>query len=302
MARFNILGILGDEKDATYKSYHAAWRTFNKAKGEPFFALYNGFKEKHLAKLDAGPLRLYLYFGFHANNRTGASWHSISKIAEFFGTQTRTIDNWISVLVKEGLIYRERTDKRSHTTYLIPYSDTLIKQRPRKRYEEDSQEMFEDLLSVIQSRDDVYGQITKVYHLFQWGIKKKLKKPSMDSNIQWIFILTKREDVLIGHAYPLKHSSHLGVSLLTIDEVATFQSPFQYNHHPVTGIALNHITRISDSSNYDDILYLIRDLALADEEILEQHPALEYGEISAVLQEELEEEKITEDEDTIKEE
>lgn len=121
-----------DDEQVALKSYYASWRSFNKDTEEPFFALYEGFKNQHLATLESGPLRLFLYFGFHSKNQTGDSWHSISTIAEFFNTQTRTVDNWIKTLVDKGLIYRVRKGHRSHTTYIIPYSDTLIQAKPKE--------------------------------------------------------------------------------------------------------------------------------------------------------------------------
>lgn len=302
MARFNLLRLaLEQEGDVLQKNYYASWRDFNRDAKVPFFALYEGFKDKHLADLEPGPLRLYLYFGFAANNTYGHSWHSISTIANFFGTQTRTIDNWISKLVQAELIYRERTDQRSSTTYLIPYSDTLMKQRPRKRHEEDNQELVNDLLSVINSRAEVYGEIVKVYHLFQWATKGKQRQPIKESNIQWILILSKRDnDVLIGHYYPLKKSNHLGVNSLDVD-LGIFDSPFTYNGQAVTGVALNHRTRISDTNNRGDVLELIRDLAIAETEHLEQHLILQYGDISTLFEEDAEEESAegeAEDEET----
>lgn len=91
--------------------------------------------DKELLKdLDEGALRLYLYFGFVADNDFGHSWHSIETISEYFGKQTRTIDHWIKKLVDAGLIYRAKDKKKSYTRFLIPYTDTIIEQKPNKKH------------------------------------------------------------------------------------------------------------------------------------------------------------------------
>ncbi|WP_186315430.1 helix-turn-helix domain-containing protein, partial [Bacillus subtilis] len=138
----------------------------------PFLSLFNKFKDEHLATLEPGPLRLYLYFAFHANNKSGYSWHSIQTMAKFFKTQTRTIDNWIKVLVDKNLIYRERTDKLSNTTFLVPYSNTVLRHAYVNKKEYNDQELLDDLISLIKRRRNVYGEIVKVYHIFQWVMKK----------------------------------------------------------------------------------------------------------------------------------
>ncbi|MDP9729509.1 helix-turn-helix domain-containing protein [Alicyclobacillus sp. TC] len=116
--------------------------------------------------LDSRPLRLYLYFGFAANNKLGHSWPSIETIAKYFGKQTRTIDYWIQQLVEAGLVYRERDTQKSSTTYLVPYGDTFMRQRLSRVFEEDNQDIFDNLIDVIEQRRAVYGSIVGVFHLF----------------------------------------------------------------------------------------------------------------------------------------
>jgi hypothetical protein len=287
MARINILGtyIDGDDELSGFRNLHAAWRDTNKNAGVPFYALYEGFKLKELlTDLDAGALRLYLYFGYAANNTYGDSWYSIETIAKYFGKQTRTIDHWIKELVDRELIYRARDDKKSTTTFLIPYSDTLIKIKPAKKHDEDNQGLFDDLVASIRRQEKVYGKIVSIYHLYHWGIGKNSKPVSLGA-ANFIFIITHRpkNDVLIGHIYQLKKSTNYGISEIDVKESATFDSPFIYGDKFVTGIAVRHTYRLKSRENYDTWINLMRDLVRSDEEILSQWPRLEYGLIDDVL-------------------
>jgi len=278
--------------DDVVKSYYSSWRTVNSDTNSPFVALYSSFKDKHLATLDAGPLKLYLYFSFHANNTNGHSWHSIQRIASFFDTQTRTIDNWIKVLVDKELIYRERTDKLSNTTFLIPYSNTILFQRPTKKYESDSQELLDDLISLIKSREFLYGEIIDVYHLFQWNPKKDT---TVKENTQFLVILTKRKNgIIIGHFYELKKMTEYGVSDLEIDDLAYFSSSFQFKGANVKGIALNHLTPVKYKKNTKVLLDLCEQIVQAQGEDFELLPQaeIEYGPIATVLEETIETEKV----------
>nr|WP_313507917.1 helix-turn-helix domain-containing protein [Brevibacillus laterosporus] len=294
MARINVFGYLqGDDELTTRRNYHTAWRDTNSLTKLPFFALFKGFKEKNfLANLDPGALRLYLYFGFVANNHHGDSWHSVETIAEYFGKQTRTIDTWISELVKSGLIYRTRDNKKSNTTFLIPYTDTLVIQKPEKKHDLDNQDMLNDLLTVVRNQEQVYGRIIKVYHIFHWGSNSKFKKPSTTAKSgNFIFIITKREnDVLVGHFCRLKKSDDYGISKINIQELAVFNSPFKYDEKQVPGIAVEHIYKLTKKESYGTWLNLLRDLAQIDETILEQHPEVEYGLIEDVYEPEDDEE------------
>lgn len=101
-----------DDKDLSLKEYYQNWRTHNRSSKSPFITIYKDFKDKELLKdLDGGSLKLYLFFTFAASNDFGHSWHSIQSIADYFGTQTRTIDNWLKPLVEKDLIYREQKGK-----------------------------------------------------------------------------------------------------------------------------------------------------------------------------------------------
>lgn len=283
--RFKLSSVVSesDKYDQALKDYYKNWRVFNQKSGSPFIAIDTSFQKKYLKELEPGPLKLYLYFCFAANNEFGHSWHGIQRIAEYFDAQTRTIDNWIRVLVDKDLIYRAQKGQKSHTTYLLPFGDTVIMHPTPKKREEDNQNLLEDLLIKINELSFIYGEIIKVFHLFQWSNLKE--KPGEEhGNQQYLLIITKRNnDVLIGHLHVLRKSTHLGVNLLEIEEPAIFTSPFIYKDHNVIGIALPSIPRLSSKSAMQDLLNLIREVTDLEGWIIEDRQKIMYGDKAEML-------------------
>lgn len=240
----------------------------------PFVALYKTFRDEHLATLEAGPLRLYLYFSFYANNQYGHSWHSVETIADFFNTQTRTIDNWIKQLVDKKLIYREKKGKKSHTTYLIPYNNSIIPHTLSSRYS-DIQKNIDNLFSKIENHNFLYGEIIKVYQIFQW--KTKETKGNKEDSFQIILIITKRDGIITGHLCNITQHINLTINTLEIDEIATFKSLLKYKDENITGIALKQSIQIQPQKNVSYLIELCEQLAIVDDNDLNQHPFIEYG-------------------------
>lgn len=263
------------EKNELIKNYYSSWRTANKTSNASFTLLYSSFKERHLSTLEAGPLRLYLYFSFSADNTTGHSWHSIQKIANFFNTQTRTIDNWIKVLVDADLIHRERVDKVTNTTFIIPYGDTWMNLAPSnsKIFKEDNQKLVNNLVEVVSKRKEVYGEIIRVYHLFQWKVTKKETLPK-----HFLLIITQRKNgVCISHTYEFGRMSEYSISELEIENIATFSSKFQYNNKPIQGIAIDNDSPIQLNNKSKDVSDIFDELKEADENDLKDHPEVDFG-------------------------
>lgn len=275
------LGLLGpisaaDEKDLMFKQYHQAWRKTNTDSNASFIPIFTSFKDKHLASLDPGPLRLYLFFAFAAKNQYGHSWHSIQSIADFFGTQTRTVDNWIKVLVDKNLIYREQKGKKSHTTYLIPYSNILLRHHVGV---EDNQQVLDILINKIKEREFLYGPIVNVLHFFQWSADKK-DRPTKNRNIQWLVVITKREDeVITGHYTLIKDSDDNGIDEPIIEDLATFISPFEHDGQSIQGVAITHSVKLTDS-NTDEIMSLLTRIVKEELWDWKEYPSVSYGEIS----------------------
>lgn len=257
------------------KDYYSSWRTSNKSTNAPFAAIYSSFKDAHLATLEPGALRLYLYFSFSADNNTGQSWHSIQKIAHFFNAQTRTIDNWIRSLVDADLIYRERVDKHSHTTFIIPYGDTWMDFGPSnsKVFKEDNQKLVNDLIEVISKRAKVYGQIIKVYHLFQWKEAKEGYVPK-----HYLLIITQRDNgVSIMHTYEFGRMLDYSISEFEIENIATFSSEFVYNGRPIQGIAIDNEIPIQLTRKTKEVIQIFDELKEAEDTDLNAHPEVDFG-------------------------
>ncbi|HDR7845093.1 TPA: hypothetical protein QCY25_005656 [Bacillus toyonensis] len=277
-----------DETEINIKSYYNNWRTVNGHMNLPFVALYKTFRDEHLATLEPGPLRLYLYFSFYANNQYGHSWHSVETIADFFDTQTRTIDNWIKILVDKKLIYREQKGKKSHTTYLIPYNNSIIPHTLNRRYP-DVQKNINNLFSKIEEHKFLYGEITKVYQIFQW--KTKETKGNKDDSFQIILIITERDGIITGHLCNITKHVELTINTLEIDEAAIFKSPFKYKDGNITGIALKQSVQIQPRKNVSYLIELCEQLAIVNDEDLNQHPVIQYELEKEIIIEENKEEK-----------
>lgn len=149
--------------DHWYCERYSQWKK-NMSKNQTstsFFMLYKNF-EKHLKDISSGALKLYLYYGFYAKNETGVLWHSIETVCNYFQVSEKTVNNWNRELIERGLIYRVNKDnKRNKTTYLLPLSLTL--------YEE--QEIDMNYLNNDKFKE-VFGDITAIFHLFQWRQNK----------------------------------------------------------------------------------------------------------------------------------
>lgn len=271
------------DKDKTIKSYYSSWREFNKGNSESketFAMLYTSFfKDKYLAKLDGGAVKLYLFFCFNANNANGDSWYSIPKIAEYFDVQTRTVDKWIKTLVDQQLIYREQTTKKSFTTYLLPYSTTLMKAMTKGTYPDDSQEIVNDISGSLEKQRDIFGEIIGVYHIFQWKSSKKRLKTS-NKSVQWIMFITKRNNgILTGHYYELKSPENNIVSIRNIEEPYFFESIYEYGQEKVLGIALDNEIDIQ-SNTFEAKKELIEQLAEIDRSVIDTNQFIEYRPIA----------------------
>jgi len=269
-------------KDFVIKDFYSGWRDFNQKSKQPFIMLFSSFKD-HLKDLDGGALKLYLFFSFAAKNDDGHSFHSITSIADYFGVQTRTIDKWVKTLSEKGLIYREKNDYRSSTTYLLPYSTSLIKARLGKHvYSADNQQLLDDLINVLQSNSEIFGDVIGVFHLFQWNTDEENERESS----QCLLIITKRANgVLTGHYFPLHHSEHLSIDKEGVngDTIHFFESPFNYQGELVLGIALHDGDELEKTTNkkaLQDLKGLIENLGDEDfdESMVNNDLFVSYGE------------------------
>lgn len=277
---FNILQTNPYENtDEILKDYYFHWREFNKGNSdtkEKFTILFSSFKENYLADIEGGPLKLYLFFCFSASNQDGDSWYSVEKIASVLKVGPRTINKWIKVLVDKQLIYRDQANHKSLTTYLLPYSTTLMPANTKGSYTEDTQIIVEEISDSLKSQEKVFGELTGIFHLFQWTSSKRKKARNNNKNVQWLLFITKRPNgILTGHYYELKNSNNTIVSVREIDDSYFFHSPFKFQSTPVLGIALNNEIDITDNP-FEPLKQLVEQLATIDISSIDPKQFIDY--------------------------
>lgn len=176
-------------------------------------------------------------------------------------------------------------NKKSHTTFLIPYTDTILNIYVTKKYEANDNRLLKELVQSIENLRSVYGNIVNVYHIFHWQRDSQTKKPTKEMNpTNFLLIITKRQDgVLVGHRHHLSKSGMYGISELNIDDVAVFNSPFSYQDKSVLGVAVRHTFRLNQSGSMGTLMQLMKDLAGAEQQMLQQHKEVNYGLISEVF-------------------
>jgi len=275
---------------AELKNHYRDWRTFNRHTNAPFFPLDNHFKDRYLKNLEGGPLKLYLYFAFHANNQEGYSWHSVSTIAEFFGTKTRTVDNWIKSLVDAGLIYRQRDGKKSATTFLLPLSNSVRRVYKTDKHKIENQEMVDYFIDHFENLRSVYGELVNILHIFQW---KKVQDEDFDGRSrQAIAFLTKRENVYTHHLLALNEKRVDCIDEITVEDTKHFISNFKWNDSPILGIAYPSAASISAYKHAKNVLEASIEISQTSiQQITEITEEVRYGEFKDELIQQIHSEK-----------
>lgn len=129
------------EKTKVLREEYRNWREHQHDFRQGFFPIFNDFLT-FLPNLSGGACLLYLYFGLHAKNKTGESFHDVKRIAQFFGKTPRTIREWIAELEEKRLIERMQVKFNGVTyTYLLPYgedAEPYLKRIEQKKTEIDA--------------------------------------------------------------------------------------------------------------------------------------------------------------------
>ncbi|WP_288222528.1 helix-turn-helix domain-containing protein [uncultured Clostridium sp.] len=229
-----------NDEDALLCDQYYQWKNNmdKKQVGAKFFILFKDF-DKHLRDISSGALKLYLYYGFHAKNETGVSWHSVETIREYFNVSEKSINNWNNELIERGLIKRLSKGKSlNKTTYLLPFSMNYIKVK--------NIEMFNS-----PDFNSVYGNMFKAFHLFQWR-QNDGESNSFETPYHTCVIVYEKE-VLNGNNHYTAFEFDLNdlfkdtcVSELNIsDDIYTFTSTINSQSIglnisiPITGVAIN---------------------------------------------------------------
>jgi predicted Rossmann fold nucleotide-binding protein DprA/Smf involved in DNA uptake len=111
-----------DEQMKVYRRQYEEWRNQKREESAGFFPVFSDFKPL-LDQLTGNALKLYLFLGFHADNKTGETTVGLETIAHHFGSKMRTVQDWMHELTKVGLVARVQTGYRYKAhTFLLPYS------------------------------------------------------------------------------------------------------------------------------------------------------------------------------------
>lgn len=244
--------------DYYYKKQYENWQSNKKLYKEPFFILYKDF-DVHLKEISSGALKLFLYYGFHAKNKTGESWPSIETISKYFDVSTRTVNLWNKELEDRGIVSRAKTKAKSKTTYILPFSINFF----YKKEEEISKFIKDEIFN--ENYIEVYGEVSKVFHMFQ------LRKSSDDSYTtpyHELFILLKKTFSLGKYThYTAIHFKIDNYDNLVIDkenfrdDILVFDSPYKIEglEVAVEGIAINTSYNIKKKTFLNDFLSQLMD-------------------------------------------
>lgn len=91
------------------------------------FAKLDSHFGNYLPYLKDGAVKLYLYYAFAANNKSGESWHSLATISRNLNATDRSISSWNNELEDMGLIFRTNSGKKSKATYILPLTSFAAK-------------------------------------------------------------------------------------------------------------------------------------------------------------------------------
>lgn len=114
-------------KSNIYKAKYKEWKELS-LDNMGYFPIFQMFKEDFiLREISGNALKLYVYLGLHAGNKTGESWVTIDTMAKYFEKSPRTISNWLEELVELKLVTRQQLkfNDVSHT-FFLPYGNEKL--------------------------------------------------------------------------------------------------------------------------------------------------------------------------------
>lgn len=116
-----------DREMDEYRKRHELWRAQMKAENTGFFPVFSADFKPYLDRLSGNALKLYLFLGFHIDNKTGECTVSLEHIAHHFGAKMRTVQGWMQELTDAKLVARVQTGYRNKSrTFFLPYGTITI--------------------------------------------------------------------------------------------------------------------------------------------------------------------------------
>jgi hypothetical protein len=111
-----------EQRIEKYKYEHSTWRFNMRENKIGFFPIFSDDFKNILNDLSGNSLKLYLYLGFHADNKTGETTIRTETIANYFGAKPRTVKTWMKELTDRKLIERVQVSyRRRAITFIRPY-------------------------------------------------------------------------------------------------------------------------------------------------------------------------------------
>lgn len=114
-------------KAEIYKKSYEEWKNLALDRFG-YFPIFQPFKETFLLRnLSGNAVKLYIYLGLMAGNKTGETWVSLDSIAQYFGKTRRAVSQWVKELEDAKLIKRMQMEHNGVAhTFLMPYGMTRI--------------------------------------------------------------------------------------------------------------------------------------------------------------------------------
>lgn len=176
---------LGLDKKGKSNSYnkngYELWRDYRKDTKKNYIMVPTEIMN-YLPHIHTQAINLYLYYFFRAKNNTGISWPSVEKTATDLSVSNRSVNYWNDELENLGLIARINKNKSSKQTYLLPISNF---------YYLEKEETVASFLEKSNKKLD--GELTNIFHFFQWRQDKDTKKYTEKLNM--IYLVFKRTSV-----------------------------------------------------------------------------------------------------------
>lgn len=281
-------GISNIESETTYtsinnnESNYKEWKNFKSNVTYTDKSPYNGFFmtqgaiHRHLPYLTTRALNLYILYGLHSKTDSGKTWISIESCADKLAVDPRSINTWNQSLIDKGLIARVKENHSSITTYLLPLSDFAY-----------FETKTDPVTYNLYSEQKVNGDLTNVFHLFQWENNPDTPNVLNQPN-SIICLVYKRPYLLDGDTteYITKVVAFKNVEEAQIkigthynefeDNLAFhFQSPYNaITGVPITGLAITHETDLNEPGLLLGTLKQFMNANSAIEEIFSQTEAL----------------------------
>lgn len=235
------------------------------------FAKVDNNLEKFLPYLKDGAIKLYLYYAFVSNSKTGESWHSVETLSKKLKVTERSINNWNKQLEDIGLIYRTGTGMKSKATFVLPQTGFAVK----LSIQQIEQALRELGLNDTNVYTKVFGKVQSVTKLYVKGdvedtinevmcvhLQRVATKDAIEVNRINIFIydtISTTNKKTVKKLWTFEKEEK--VAIVNGDKESTFGGKTLSS---IQSFFINVSTKISDNTIYSIMNQLIDDVDISD--------------------------------------